>query len=827
MAVLGLLLGPFALWFALITKWARRGRLKNAAIPLLLIAALGCLVYLMLFFLPVRHEYLILVYLLGIALSTILILRIGGTQLFHFIPGISGGGPAPSEKSLWDCGLAAFLLVFPLAYLGGLIRSLGELQILSVQWPSRVYFEALLWAIGSLPLAAGLGWVLFRSRLQIRLRTLLTFFAGLVCIAFWLVLWENLDNQVLNWTWGKLREPLLFQPWVEERFRAWVKWVFCGTGSALALFYLVLSPTAPVLLRRCVFLGMPSALAYLNLLFLLGDWNYYLGALQSTLLREQHLRGYAWLAACKTSRVPHAFRTPYDLEELAEYHYQEKDTAGAIDLWKKMSVELSQRPYASLLKRRADHYLTHLNGRGGANDSDSRANTDLPLRLIRPSQYLDANWYALLSAIGYLRPTWSELTLKKKLLALSPDLRMNLPALNGIPVLRSVLDGLGIPHRVAFCDAERLKGSLKSGLVPFLNVSGSWTAVSGYDDRRDAFVLYRYPEQYEQNPWWGAPQLDMLNNSEESGVPAPANARVPVKSSLPASELATALHDIGGVAVILGDSNGITRAEDRAAFLVELGDGYYQEQENDRAAAEAYAEAEKAFPNDYVATRMLYLKRRWEFRHLDAGDYSHLFEKPGHPDWFSKLEWEDARHRELIAKIWQGQMGQYLLLNWVAPIPAQGAPLFSERLDSAVHAYSVLRELQPAQAYYLDTLAALAHRAGHYDRELEYLDTLATYNPFGDQDIQFRIAWSAYLDGRFANVKKALKRCRLYRFEAKYELMEGAVACHEGHFRRGRKLLELSLKMDKANGHVHREWETCREQGDGKPYMREWVERTR
>lgn len=780
-----------------------------------------------LFFLPLPHWALVAVYLSGVGLSTFCILRVKGLELFHFGPVTPPGlpiKPGPGLTTLWQSWVTAFIAISPLAYLAALFRSLSELRAFSIQWPASVYVDALKWSFASLPLVLVLGWLLWRSSLQARVRTILVFFVALFLVGLWILLWGTLDTRLLSWIWGGTREPLLFDPWTEDRFRFYVKCFFFSSGALLGIDYLILATSAATLLKRALFIGVPAGLIFAHMLFLLGDWNYYLGALQSTLLREQKLQGYALLAACKTARVPEAFRTPYDLEELADFRFQNGDTAAAKSLWTRMRASLGDRPYASVLRQRAEHYLEAL-------DSPRDQGVELPLRLIRPATYLDADWYALLSAIGYLRPSWSDLEIKKRLLTVSPALQMDLPTLNGVPILRSVLDRLGIPHRAGFTDGHRLRQSLHLGLVPFVNLSGVWTAVAGYDAARDAYVLYRYPDHYEHNPWWGAPELDVIGEApQDSGQRRPPAriGQVPVRRSVPAPELERNLHDIGGVAVFLGDTAWIAEEEDRAAFLVELGDELYQEQENDQAAAEAYAQAETLWPNDYVACRILYLKRRWQHQHDDQGDYSSLFLKPGLPPWARLVPLDSATVRRVTARILDGSMGQYLLLSWIPSIPPEGAPLHAERLDSAQTAFRLLRRLEPSQALYLDTLAALAHRRGAYAQEADALDTLSRYHPFGDEDIQYRLAWAAYLAKDKPRAKAALLRCPGYEHLPRHQLIAGAIACAEGKKRQGRKLLERSLKQDKAEPHIHAEWRQCQEHGEAEaPYLREWENRTR
>jgi hypothetical protein len=827
MVWVAIVLGPFALWFAMLSKWHRRNQIRDYPLVLGALWFATLAAHLVLFALPLHHGWLVSIHLISVGFSSWLIFRAKGLELFHFGPVTKIEVPTSPANHIGQSLMAAGIAILPLAYLTGLATQLFELRAFSIQWPASVYLDALIWALLSLPLVLALGYLLWRSPLRSHARTILLFFASLAVVGAWVAVWEVFDTYLLDWLWGGIREPLLFDPRTEQDFRKAVKIFFFASGGLLAIDYLVLAQGSAAFARRALFIGLPAGMAYAQMLFILGDWNYYLGALQSTLLREQHLGAYSLVAASKAARVPDAFRTPYDLEELAEYHYQGGDTSQARAYWRRIQFRLEsgsyEKPYASTLGRRAGHYVGHLEKRSQENPS---AAVSLPLRLIRPAAYLDSDWYALLSAIGYLRPNWSDLEIKKRLLSVSSSLQMVLPALTSLPTLRVYLDKLGIEHRAAFADRSRLREALARKSVPFVNLNGQWVAVCGYDAARDAYIYLRYPERYERNPWWGAPELDVLG--EKNGITAGSGKtpQVPIRRAMPAPEFERNLHDIGGVALFLGDTTWIKPQEDRAAFLVELGDAYYQEQENDPAAASAYAQAQALWPNDYVVARILYLKRRWQVRHQDPGDYTALFRPSEAPKWLSPMDPEKAER--VTQEILSGLMGQYLLLNWVPRIPPKGADNHEARLDSAESAYKILRQLEPSQALYVDSLAALAHRRAAYRQEAQYLDTLSRYHPFGDADVQFRLAWAAFLAGDTVLALRALDGAEEYSHHPRHDLIAGAIDCGQGRRRQGRAKIERSLKQDKSEPRVHLEWRRCQEEAEQRqPYLETWESRTR
>jgi len=235
------------------------------------------------------------------------------------------------------------------------------------------------------------------------------------------------------------------------------------------------------------------------------------------------------------------------------------------------------------------------------------------------------------------------------------------------------------------------------------------------------------------------------------------------------------------------------------------------------------------FPSDYISARMLYLKRRWLHHHQDPSDYTHLFESQLEPKWFSYLSLNKKDEEKRVSDILAGKLGQYLLMNWVGPIPPEGASGYESALDTAWNAFLQLRKLQPAQGLFLDSLAALAHQKKLWDLESAYLDTLSGFNPFGDQDIQYRRANSLFLGGHYAEAKKSLKRCESFQHEARWLLIKAAALCSEGNIHKGRKILEQSLKLDKTNHEAFLWWKKCSsesEQSTDSLWVKRWEIRT-
>ncbi len=813
-SLVSLLLGPFALWFTLAAKKSRRGLQPNYFLRVAVLAG-GVLASTgLLFFAPVHWTVLIGFYGLTAGASAWAMQHKGRAEFFN----IGQEGPSPVERpQLGSIILLASLAIFPWVYILALIHNIGELEGFSIRLPSDVYTDGLIWMLCAVPVVALSSWVAWKVKLPAKLRSLVYFYAAVLVVLLWIMIWEKCDQAILNQIYSVAREPLLFTYLGEIRFRVLVKSVFYAGAFLLGIGYLVQSARTSVFLKRTVFLSVPSLLLYANMLFVIGDWNYYLAGLRQLALTGHHFQIYRFVANAGLARTPSAFRNPSILEEWIELEYQSGNRDRAIGLMQRLVVQCGHKPYFSRIRKRTDRSLAALkrasvDSTKYAKDSDvSVSPIQLELPVIKTAAYLDQEWYALLSAVAFLKPSWTDLELKKRLLDLSNRIQLNLPKLENVPELIPALRLLEIPVSTCFLTNSRIKQALIAGHVPFLSLYGHWVPISGYDSGRDGFYYYAYqpPGGWD---WFRNENTDLFNHHVEEAfghsttdISKKDTTRIwrqNLQRFIPAEDLAEYVLDIGGVGMILGDSGMVGPMERRAAYLVEQGDVYYQEHENYQEAANCYRQAEQLFPNDQIFSRMLYLKRRYWELSADPGDYQNLF-RDFPPDWMKNLGPNPQVEKEIVTKILQGQLGSYLMMNWyVAPIldtAAKTRPL----LDTAMVLYTQLHRMDPEEPLYTDSLATLLVRRRDLSGAERLFTELTRLFPFGSESAELRLAWIKFKLGKVGEVSDLLDRCKGFSSDARYLTLKAAVAMDKGHYRAAFSALSRSLKLDKSIGESH------------------------
>jgi tetratricopeptide (TPR) repeat protein len=331
--------------------------------------------------------------------------------------------------------------------------------------------------------------------------------------------------------------------------------------------------------------------------------------------------------------------------------------------------------------------------------------------------------------------------------------------------------------------------------------------ISGYDPGRDGFYYYAYGAPAGQD-WLRNEDTDLFyHKAGETFGGAAEKARTrafkySLQKFVPRKELEDHILDIGGVGMILGDSAFAPAAERKAAFLVELGDVYYQDHENYMEAAADYGQAGRLFPCDQIDSRKVYLKRRyWEFA-SDSRDYQNLFyDYP--PDWMDKLGPDRAGERAIVAKVMTGKLGTYLMMNWyVTPLPDSSAES-KAAMDTAVAIFRELHRMDPYEPVYTDSLAGLLARRGDLKGSEGMYADLAGLYPFGSEAAYYRLAWIKLKLGKIDEIPPLLSRCKGYGEEAKFLTMRAAVSMRKGHWSSAYASLARSLKVDKSIGETH------------------------
>jgi hypothetical protein len=828
--LMSLLLGPFALWFIHTAKLRRRNLLTNGLLRQTLLA-LGLSVFsVFLFWAPIHWMALLGLYLAaGFASAWAMTRR---ERMRFFALGLGSGArelPAPSETArgasaigleagqgplskpapLAPALLAAGMAFYPLIYILALAHNIGELQNFSIHLPSDVYTDGILWMLYATPGVALAGWLTARAGYLPNLRALVYFYAGVGAVLAWIMVWERCDLWLSALVPGSDRDSMLFGSTADRTFRAAVKAIFYAGAFVLGVAYLAGSRRTAIFARRAVFLGLPSLLAYLNMLFALGDWNFFLDGVRERAL-ENHRYGVFRLASrAELARTPAAYGTPALLDEWAELEYQSGRREHALALMRRLQIRCGRKAYYAKLRKRAGAELAALQraggGPGGGPAGEASPQLDLPV--IKPASYLDQEWYALLSAVAFLKPDWNDMELKKRLLDLSNTVQLHLPQLDNVPELIPALRQLEIPVTPCFLDAARMRKALAEGKVPFLSLYGHWIPISGYDASRDGFYYYSYGVPAGQD-WLRNEDTDLFYTrpgERFGGAAEKARTRLlrlSLQRFVPRAELEAHILDIGGVGMVLGDSTFAPRPERLAAFLLEQGDVYYQEHENYPEAAAAYKRAGELFPSEQVDSRKIYLKRRFQEFASDTRDYQNLFQDYP-PAWFAKLGPAAVVERAIVGKILAGKLGTYLMINWYVPPGPDTTSEGRADWDTAMALFHGLRRLDPDEPLYVDSLATLSARSGNLPAADTLFASLASMYPFGNESAAYRWAWTKLKLGQIEALPPLLKQCEGYAEEAKYLTMRGAVWMHRHRWRAAYEALTRSLKLDKSLGATH------------------------
>lgn len=793
-------MGPFALWFAFYGKMARRNRLPDARYRYSILAAAFISSHILLFLAPLHWSILVALYVAGALWTAWAMMKPERAGVFH--ARFASAGEA-GKQPLLHAMLGACLAVYPPVYALALIHNIGDLGSFSVRLPSDVYTDGLLWMLYATPLAIGAGLAIRAAAFRPGLRALIFFYSALIVILAWIMVWERLD-QFLSAQFADLeRDALLFRFAAEESFRAVVKWIFYGGAFLLGVTYLTVSARTSVFFRRSLFLGLPSLLLYANMLFVLGDWNPYLSGLRTRCFEEARHGLYRFTAGIQLARTPAAHHTPFLLDQWAELEYMAGNRAKAAELWSKLSRRYRGFPYYARTVARAENALESLNDP----KIDVGPALELELPLIKPASYLNGGWYAVLGATAFLKPDWTDLELKKRLLDISTTVQLRLPPVDNIPEMLPVLRRLEVPVSVCFLTSDRIKEALASRHVAFLSLYGQWVPVSGYDPGRDGFYYHAYRAPGASD-WFRNEDADLFTHSagnafggEEKRREA-REKRFSLQKFVSRAELEEHILDIGGVGLILGDSAFAGEREREAAFLVEQGDVYYQEHENYEEAAKAYRRAAMLYDDDQVVSRMLYLKRRYRESASDPGDYRNLF-RDYPPSWMDGFGPEPARERKITEKLMRGGLGAYLMLNWHSSPAPDTTARWIAAMDTALTLFRTLRAMDPHEPLYLDSLATLTVRKGDLEAGANLYAELMESHPFGNPSAAYRLAWVNLKLGRVGNIPDLLERCEAFSEEAKYLTMQAAVNMGKGRLRRAHALLARSLKLDKTIGETH------------------------
>ncbi len=819
------ILGPFAPWIAYLGKLRRRG----LAAPgwWLVLAAAFCAVYAVLWLAPLPWTWIWFLYAaLGLC-SGIGFFQAGADRYFKPLePARAESGVVRSASWRESLGVAA-LVVYPALFGAALFRDVNRLRAFAIHLPASVYTDALRFTLEfGTPSALLLAWLVRRAGFRPGVRLVLNLYGGLLVILAWVTVWQRAHLFGLRLFGAPAGEPLLHDVYREAAFRRDVQDAFYAGGVFLGASYLASAARSFVLIRRAVFVGLPVLLGYANLLLLLGEGAPFMAGVREHLYREGNYPAFRAMAEIESARFPAALNVPFLQQDLADLAYLRGDSAAAARWRHRILQVTADKPYDADLRERIAWEQHALAVHPGCTAPESLQ--VLPVPRVRPAATLDGNWYALLSVVAYFRPDWSDFEMKKKLLEVSPQVQLAAPSLNTVPAVAEALDVFGLPFSPCFLDSAGIHRALRAGKIPLINQADRWMPVVGWDPCRRGYLCYRYPDSLEKNPWLNPADKEVL-----FGVRTGLRHRSEVMPDnlitfLSEHEVLNHLHDIGGVALVLGDSNFAPAAERRAAYLTEFGDVLYQDHDDLVGAAQAYARAQALYPTDYIVARQAYLERRarWEEGSpygLEAVFRSDVRTRP------LPTGLDPAERTRIVRRILHGDLGQYLLVNWLQAWPRFFAVGDSAARDTSRRIFRTWLTLHPHNPAALDSIGAGFAAQRQWDSAEVYYRRTMAYYPLGNEYLAYRLAWTLFQRGRFDTMQVWLARCPSFQLEAGYLLMRGAGDWNSGHHAAALAALKKSLKLDKTLPETHA-WMARVSGAEGDTALRNlsrrWLQRT-
>ncbi len=799
--VLAFLFGPLAPWFILSGKKIRRqlplALWQNPFLLLIFWMTLQSI----LFFLPVHWLVVLLLYIALCVFSIRIFFNNPSAQQLCIPFEKSTDG----NKHFLPQLLAAAYAIYPLVYLVGLVHYIRDLQAFSIHLPSDVYTSSLIWMAYATPAVLLFALALRFFQLRFGLRQLLFFYAGLMVLSLWIGIWGKSDEFLLHLIAPQEKHPLFFSFPVEEKLRMLLRDGILFLGFFMGSLYLLPSRSSAVFIRRSSFLSLPSLVFYSQLLFLTGDWNYYLAGLRENQYQNHHYTVYHLLGNTELKRIPNSYTAPYLWGQLAELAYQTGAKEKAKTYLQQAQKIAEKKTYYAPLLRNITWQLNHLQQQHTQQNENS---VSLELPIIKPATYLTADWYALLSAVSYLEPKLADIDLKKKLLTLSETIQIQLPDIHSAPQIVPVLKQLNVPHVVCYIDTLKIKNALRQHLVPYIFMPGGWAVISGYDAGRDGFYFYAYQNARNKSSLFKNEDIDLFYQQTTKSITDSTKKndydfKYSIQKFINSEKLQKHIHDIGGVGLVLGSNTFVVANETQGAFWAEQGDLLYQEQENDSAAATAYAKSRFLWPSEYVESRIFYLQKRYLRMALDARREENLYRPTIFPAWLKNIGLNANQEKYWMDKVLSGSMGIYMLLNEYSSLKL-AAPMNNEaRLDTSIQIFSQLHRLEPDEPSYLDSLATFKSIQNKWeDASTLWKAALGLY-PFGNENISFRLAWSAYKLQQPDSVNVYLAHAPSYSEEADFLTLQGYCALNTKAYTKAYAALSKSLKLNKASPETH------------------------
>ncbi|MFC1584454.1 hypothetical protein ACFL5V_02785 [Fibrobacterota bacterium] len=701
--------------------------------------------------------------------------------------------------------LMVSICAYPILFLIVAAVHISNILVYAVQSPTEIFVQIFKWILIVSPIVFFAGYLLKRGRFKFYPRHIFNYYLGIFFLGLVYLFCEYLHAEILGTVQVSGDDPLIFPYPEEQYFRVWVRAVFCLFGAVHLLPFILFSPDGHAFVKRLMLSSAVFFLVFLNVLITTGECNYYLSALREKSFAAHYYSVFGRISAIQLARTPSYYQSPHILQKAAELAYQKGNVSGARKQFESLVQTYSGVPYHGEITSQTEKMLNSWGSWVNRTEktipgSDLSVILDIPV--IQNADYLTINWYGVLSAIAFVNSDPSDLELKEKLLKLFSLDEHQLPLIETIPDLVPVLTRLGVPHKTAFFKNSLIIEALRQKCVPLIYYRYNWIPITGYDERRNGFLYYDYSMNYKSHALFPKAGNDIIYSHDDfpgtSGKPR--EMKYSVQKFISFDDLEQHVTNIGGIGLIVGSMDIIPEKEALAAYYIELGDIYYQMQNNFDKAAECYQRARDLHRNWVVLERISFLNRYYQQRRREVKGPNRLYsdyEDP--PAWYLRCGFPPSLVEQLSTRILNGDAGWIILEQW------PHRPVFrdSSHLDSIIAMYSFLHEKDPFSLDYLDSLAKLEYEKGAYHKSEYYYEKLLSLLPRGNPEVYLELAWVKLLLDKTSEIKDLISRTEPGYNPAKYLSLEGASYLHSGNLSKARKKLMRSLKEDKTLAETH------------------------
>ncbi|MBF0431880.1 MAG: tetratricopeptide repeat protein [Fibrobacteria bacterium] len=699
---------------------------------------------------------------------------------------------------------AVFLFAVGMA-MDGLVRHAGKM-------PASVFGSGFKWVLLLLPVVILLAIFFRHIRFICYPRQLLFFYVGLTFLISVFAIFSHLNIKCLDYFQLSHQPALFFPYYIEQKFNYLTNLLYMSGGLLLLLPLMINARKTRMLAKKMFLTACYCLILFLNLQFISGNLNYYLLGGVKYAFYNYHYSLYQLASRVFLTKLPDYIFAPQLAFESAENLYQRGYVQESKKSFEKIIQKYANKPYHGEMVQKVNTILHAWEKWNRSlqikSEIDSLKRKDdcsilLAVPVIQKADYLTLDWYGVLSAIASCYPELNDLKLKEKLLTIFSKEERQLPLIDNLPALIPALNRLHAPHTPAFLNIELLIKAVKSNRVPLVFYNYTWVPVVGYDARLAGFWYYNYASNFHKSLSGSDKADDIIFDADGNNEDGKGFKRFAVQKFISASDMEKHLRDIGGIGIIAGDSGLVTKKQSMAAYLIEQGDIYYQQQNDFIMAANCYLRAKELHPNWVVLERIVFLKRRYQHFINDLSVTTSLYIRDTAQFWEKNFNISEEIELQSVHRILQGKAGNFILEQW----PRRPRYRSSDILDSLDLIYRFLVKTNPYNTDYLDSLASINYEQGKYAESKEHYKALWSLSPGGNSRALFKIAWLHFKLGEYTKIesilKKRMKPTLTGADAAKLLALKGAVLFSKEKYTAAIQQLRKSLKEDLILPEVH------------------------